>query len=136
MNQGATPPLEISSRIVAGGVLLVCFAGAYPSGSLGNPVAEWMLETGKLLAREQQAKAIIVDLSQLTYECGDMIEWVYGIGSECEPPLRQATIVSDRNRRALSTLEWGGDTKQDITELDEVFDSVDEAVAFVGRSGD
>jgi hypothetical protein len=128
------PPIQLSSNTIRDGVLVISFTGSYPSGGAGNSSAEWMYESGKVLVADQRAKALVVDLRELRYDWGDMIELVYDIGCSCEPTCAQVTVVSSLNRRALSTLEWGEDTKRDITELPEFFDSIEEAVEFASRS--
>jgi len=87
--------------------------------------------TRRHAAHDQAARAIVIDLRAFAYEWGDEMEWIYDVGRSCDPSIPQATVVSDSNRRALSTLEWGLGTKHDITEIRYVFDSLEEAVAFV-----
>jgi hypothetical protein len=74
-------------------------------------------------------RALVVDLSDLSYRWGDEMECIYRI----DPKLPQATVVSEKNRDALSTLEFGMQTKRDITELDDVVDSVDAALMCVSN---
>ncbi len=74
------PPLEVSSQVGSNGVLIIGFAGSYPSGSAGNSIADWMVETGKKRAQELSARAVVIDLRRLKYKWGDVMEWVYGIG--------------------------------------------------------
>lgn len=121
--------MEASSCVTPDGVLIITFSGTYPDGSAGNPVAEWMVATGEELLRQHRPQGLVVDLRDLWYRWGDLIEWIYDIGRGADPPISQATVVSRKNRRALSTLEFGERTRKDITDLEEVFDGLEAAVA-------
>ncbi len=46
---------------------------------------------------------------------------------------RNALVVGNKCRRAMSTLQWGLATDRDITELTNIFDDLDEACRYVAR---
>jgi hypothetical protein len=123
--------LDSENSITEDSILIIRFVGEYPGGAPGNPVAEWMCLGAGSLVNKHLPSALILDLRELAYDWGDMIERVYSIGHEAAPQILQATVVSDTNRRALSTLEWGPKTTRDITELDDVFDDIDDAISYV-----
>lgn len=109
--------------------LVIHFSGKYPEGSNGGAFAHRLVQICEELIDEVAPRTVVVDLSDLSYCWGDEIEWIYQIDRK----VPQATVVSEKNRRALSTLEFGPQTTQDITDLDGVFDSVDTAISYLSK---
>ena len=75
-------------------------------------------------------KALIIDMSELKYTFGDRIEIVYGLAH----PLKCAILIGKNCRRGLSTLDFGVNTSQDITENENVFDDIIDAYNYVVKS--
>lgn len=109
-------------------IVHLAFSGTYRSGSGGAPDAHYMSGILAIVEGAWRPSAIILDFSSLAYEWGDDIETVL-------PPDggKNAVIVGDGSRRALSTLNWGVDTTRDITELPNFFDSFDAACKYVAE---
>jgi hypothetical protein len=95
------PPIGTTVTLTPSRVLLLRFAGTYPDGRSGGRVD---VRDGHPTDPRTSPRGLVVDLRELRYEWGDMIEILYGVGGRAEPPVPQATVVSDGNRRALSTL--------------------------------
>jgi hypothetical protein len=125
----ATPTLSFAAFRDDGNKLVIRFSGDYPDGSKGAGYAKQMLQICKDLVDDGGAVALVVDLSDLSYRWGDEVEWIYRIRQD----VPQATVVSEKNRRALSTLEFGPATKRDIAELEDCFDSIEAALTYVSN---
>jgi len=104
----------------------VSFSGRYRDGAEGAPDATFIVAIMEAVQRAWYSECLIIDLTDLTYEWGDNMAWVYGIGwsgkTRCHKPL--AIIVSEKCRKALRTL-----SPDDFD--DDCVDSLDEAVDLV-----
>ena len=116
------------------GIILISLEGVYPDGGAGNPLAKSLLTYGENLCDRLKPSAIILDMRQLVYRWGDMIDWLYHISDSYSQSVRQATIVSDLNRKALTTLEFD-DLSSDITDLEFVFETFAAALTYVRAIG-
>lgn len=99
----ALPPHE---RFDTPEFVYAAFSGRYRDGAEGAPDATYIVSIMEAVQRAWYTKSLIIDLTDLIYDWGDNMEWVYGIGwsgqTGCHKPL--ALIVSDKCRKALSTL--------------------------------
>jgi hypothetical protein len=120
-------PLSFAAFRNDRGTLVIRLSGVYPDGSSGSGYFDQMVRTCREQCGKVSARALVVDLSDLTYRWGDEMGNIYCIDRK----VPQATVVSDKNRRALSTLDFGMETERDITDLDDVFDSIDAAILYV-----
>jgi hypothetical protein len=93
-------------------VLNVC--GKYEEGSGGKPHCAYIEYMIGLLRSILPSSGIVLDLSNLEYSWGDDIETL--IFPDDEKYFN--VIVSDKNRKALSTLVYGLDTDRDIKDED------------------
>jgi len=87
-------------------LLIVEFSGEYRSGGAGKPDATFIMAIMNALQRAWPSKAIVIDFRKLSYQWGDEMEWVYGIGSNprsgCNTPL--SIIVGAQCEQALQSL--------------------------------
>ena len=104
----------------------VAFSGQYRDGAEGAPDATFIVSIMEAVQRAWYTDCLIIDLTELVYDWGDNMAWVYGIGwsgqTRCHKPM--AIIVSDKCRKALRTL-----APDDYD--DYCVDSLEEAVALV-----
>jgi hypothetical protein len=112
-------------------VMVVRFEGVYRIGSGGNSDATFMVAMGNAGVEAFEPDAIIIDLSSLAYEWGDMMDSVFGIGSDRKVPT--AIIVGEQCRPAIGTLCFGVNSTKDACEHDDIFDSLEAAWSYVTR---
>jgi hypothetical protein len=85
--------------------MVISYTGDYRYGSAGAPDARCILATAEAAHRAWYSQAIVLDFSRLSYQWGDEMEWVLGIGGrtgECAYPL--VIVVGDGCRAAMITL--------------------------------
>lgn len=108
-------------------ILVVKYSGEYPFGSLGNSVARFMFAMGNAGLHAYEPCGVIIDMSELHYEWGDMLEIVFGIGAgqylDTEFPV--ATVVGPQCREAVRTLIHGENSKKQLEDIGWVFDSLE-----------
>lgn len=106
--------------------VVVSFSGRYRDGSLGAPDAKYIQAVLAAVDEAWFCEAVIVDFSQLKYECGDEMSWVFGAGrlrrSQCRRPL--ALIVGDGCRAGLLSLEPEEYEEYCVESLDEAISRV------------
>jgi hypothetical protein len=68
--------------------------------------------------------SVLIDLRDLRYEWGDNMDSVFSASGL----KKTAILVSDKNRRALSTLSFGLRTEEDIVDNDLFFDDLEQAL--------
>jgi hypothetical protein len=107
--------------------LIVSFTGHYRDGSSGNPDAAYMRAMIGLGCDLWWHKGLVIDLSALKYDWGDMIESAFDHPRD----LPVAIVVGPLSSRALATLWFGEDTDRSVTEQNGVFNNVSDAIAFV-----
>lgn len=112
-------------------VLVIRFEGVYRFGSGGNPDATFMLAMGNAGVQAFEPEAIITDLSALSYEWGDMMDSVFGIGGDLKATT--AIVVGKQCREAIGTLCFGVDSTKDACEQEWIFDSLDAAWNYVTK---
>ncbi|MEB1609342.1 hypothetical protein VDQ74_05465 [Xanthomonas campestris pv. campestris] len=107
--------------------LVVSFTGHYRDGSRGNPDAAYMRAIIRLRCDLWWQKGLVIDLSALRYDFGDMIESAFDHPRD----LPVAIVVSPLAGRALATLWYGEDTDRPATQQNDVFDNLPDAISFV-----
>lgn len=110
-------------------VLVIRFAGTYRIGSAGNPDATFMSAMGNAGVEAFDPDVIVIDLSDLTYEWGDMLEMVFSIGDTLNRP--SAVVVAEGCRAAIGTLCFGVNSEKDACEQEWIFDSLEAAWNYV-----
>lgn len=111
-------------------VLVVQYSGTYGIGSGGNSDAVYMTAMGKAAIEAFDPDALILDMTRLSYEWGDLIEQVFDVGENRAPV---ALIVGENCRIAIGTLCFGENSTTDACEEDWIFDSLNDAWKFVTK---
>ena len=106
-------------------VLIMKVIGTYRGGSKGNPDAAFMRGMLDTAIDLWDPQTVILDLTELAYVSGDAIESVFK-GPDSSTPT--VVVVGPKCRKALSTLEHGENSEQDIVDHNEFFESVTEAL--------
>jgi len=126
-------------------ILIVRYTGTYPFGSAGNSDATYMTAMAKAGVSAFEPWGVIHDLSELTYEWGDMLEMVFigpdddAAGGELletvfdHPPAagQPAIVVGPKCEEAVRTLLLGENSEEPIETIGYVFRDLDKAWAFV-----
>lgn len=111
--------------------LIAKWVGTYREGSLGNPDAYYMRGLTKTALGVWQSAALILDLTELEYKWGDLLEMVFDVGEEEQKTT--AIVVGLTCKPAISTLIWGVNSNRSATEHENIFDSVEEAWEYVRK---
>jgi hypothetical protein len=111
-------------------ILVIRYIGTYPFGSGGNDDARFMCAMAKAGVSAFEPWGVIHDLSELSYEWGDMLDIVFGVGPEFAPsPV--AVVVGPRCEEAVRTLLLGENSQEPIEKLGYLFRNLSDAWAFV-----
>lgn len=110
-------------------ILIVTYLGHYPFGSSGNSDAHYMFAMGNAALHAYSPSGVIIDMSELHYEWGDMLEMVFGIGSDqyVDSEFPMATVVGPGCREAVRTLIHGENSDKQIEDIGWVFESLEAA---------
>ena len=112
-------------------IVVMQFIGKYRDGCLGNPDAAFMdmMVTAALTAWEPSAA--IIDLSQLNYVWGDMLEMIFpdDAGELGPRGLPSALVVGEECREAIRTLIFGVNGTESLSEVAWVHESLDDALS-------
>lgn len=126
-------------------VLVIRFSGTYRVGCQGNPDAAFMTAMGKAGLEAFDATGLLLDLSELDYRWGDMLDLVLALGDDPPGPLARlfgerprprAVLVGPRCRVAIGTLLFGLADPRDPTEREGYFDRLEDAWAWLGAKHD
>ncbi|MEM7558071.1 MAG: hypothetical protein AAF394_03030 [Planctomycetota bacterium] len=107
--------------------LHLAFTGTYRAGAQGTPDAHYITGILKVAEAAWFPSATILDLSELTYEWGDEMARIL----DTDRIHRFAIIVGNKCRRAMATLKFGMATSDDITSTANIFDSFNDAYAYL-----
>jgi hypothetical protein len=118
-----------SSKYDFSSILVVKYRGDYGYGSEGNGDARFMLGMAQAGISTFFPCGLIHDLSELSYEWGDMLECVF-IGPDCASSPR-AIVVGPKCEEAVRTLFLGVNSEEPIEKIGDVFRSLDAAWAYV-----
>lgn len=110
-------------------ILVIHFVGKYRVGSEGNPDASFMFAMGNAGVEAFDPHAVILDMSQLSYEWGDMLDCAFDIGSQQHLP--SSVIVGPHCREAIGTLCFGIHSEEDACQHEEIFDTLEDAWKYV-----
>jgi hypothetical protein len=116
-------------------ILVVKFTGQYRDGSLGNPDAGFMNAMIIAALTAWEPSAAIIDLSQLKYVWGDMLEVVFpgDAGEIGDVHIPTVLIVGDECREAIRTLMFGVNSTKSLSEVEWVHESLNDAWADIER---
>lgn len=114
-------------------ILIVKYVGHYLDGAAGNADARYMYAMGKAALNAFEPSGLIIDLSELKYEWGDMLEIVFDMGAEqvYHGRFPMATVVGPECQEAIRTLIHGIDSEKSIDEIDWMFDTLDRGWNYV-----
>jgi hypothetical protein len=114
-------------------LLVIRYHGVYRIGCNGNSDATYMAAIGRAAIEVFQPAAIVIDLSDLSYQWGDMLDTVWNIGRDpvWNTQLPCAVVIGDKCRAAIGTLIFGEASTTDACEEEFVFDTLAAAVAYV-----
>src|SRR5688500_10764632 len=115
-----------------GHVLVMKFSGVYRVGCKGNPDASFM-SAMQIAAREHWKPAgTVLDLSDLQYDWGDMMDLVRGPGGGRWRDHPHAVVVGPKTRDAMATLMFGVRTTKRATDAEGYVDGdLDAAITYV-----
>ncbi|PQO35112.1 ankyrin repeat domain-containing protein [Blastopirellula marina] len=119
---------EIECEDYSRTILVIHFQGTYGIGSAGNDDALYMTVIGNAGIEAIRPDGVILDMSQLHYEWGDMLDSVLGIGDRSDSQ-SSAVVVGPDCREAIGTLCGG--TTMDVCDQDDFFDDLADAWAYV-----
>ncbi len=114
-------------------VLILQFSGEYRFGSAGNPDAYFMHAICSVAVIAWEPKAVILDLSELKYEWGDMLELAFNVPSRqpfLDPPLR-VVVAGPQCREAIRTLVFGIGSTNTFADADWLYEDFDTAWNYV-----
>jgi hypothetical protein len=85
---------------------VISYHGEYGYGAGGKNDALYICATATAAHKAWYTEGIIIDFSDLKYEWGDEMEWVFGIAqggsTKCTFPV--VVLVGDRSKQAIQTL--------------------------------
>ncbi|MBO9658124.1 MAG: hypothetical protein J7527_04800 [Chitinophagaceae bacterium] len=105
-------------------ILLIRFSGKYRYGSAGSDDAlliDGVIKMGMTLF---DPNALIIDLREMSYEWGDNLDLSFGSSA-----VKTTVVVGVKCRKAMSTLAYGLESKQDIVDNDFFFDDLEAAIS-------
>ncbi len=110
-------------------ILVVKFVGIYRAGSSGNPDATYMYAKGEYGLNSVSCFGLILDMSELDYEYGDMMDAVFGIGAKkyLNKTFPTASVVGPKCKKGISTLVHGQ------TSPTTIFDTLEDAWRYIEK---
>lgn len=122
--------------------LVIRYIGVYPFASGGNGDARYMHAMAVAGVDAFEPWAVIHDLSELSYEWGDMLEFVFAVGPPVAMPMgnnsatvpeteRIAIIVGPKCEEGVRTLLLGEASEEPIENAGNVFRTLDAAWEYV-----
>ncbi len=114
-------------------IMVLKFMGVYGFGSTGNSDAIFMRAIGEAVLEAWEPGGLIIDLSELSYEWGDQLEYVFGMGSYKyrDMPFPIALIVGDKSEEAIRTLLVGIKSTKGLNEIGWVFKEISDAWNYI-----
>lgn len=110
-------------------ILIIKFSGKYRDGSQGNSDAQYMFAMGEFGAKLYEPFGIIIELSQLEYNWGDLLEKVFNIGVEND--IHNVVIIGEKCKTGIGTLINGINDTSLATETEWIFDNYKEAKKYL-----
>src|SRR4030095_1707406 len=93
-------------------ILIISFHGKYRDGSAGSPDAGLIMGVTRTGVSVFDPFSVLIDLTDLEYHWGDNFDLTF----EDVGYTKVVILVSDKCRRAMSTLAFGIDTEKDIVD--------------------
>jgi len=111
--------------------LIAKFIGEYRPGSQGAPDAHFIRGITQTALEIWNPGALILDLRELSYVWGDEMDLVLDTGTNQGVPL--AIVGSELCLPAIGTLVHGINSKQPATDLDHIFENIEEAWQYIRK---
>jgi hypothetical protein len=113
-------------------ILIIHYSGTYPVGSAGNDDACYMYALAKAGIAAFEPWGVVHDLSELSYEWGDMLDMVLGVGPDHRSsPV--AVVVGPGCEEAVRTLLLGINSPEPIDKVGNVFRDLPTAWEYVAN---
>jgi hypothetical protein len=112
-------------------ILIISFHGKYRDGSAGSPDAGLIKGIIKTGVSVFDPFSVLIDLTDLEYNWGDNLDLSFADTG----PTKRVILVGDKCRQAMSSLEFGIGTNEDIVDNDLFFDDFDKAIAKLKEEG-
>lgn len=114
-------------------IMIIKFIESYGYGSNGNSDAPYMSAIGKAVLEAREPGALVIDLSDLSYEWGDRLESVFFVGEDKykDTPFPVALIVGNKSEEAIRTLIVGLESNKTINEIGWVFRDLNSAWEYI-----
>lgn len=109
-------------------ILIVKFSGIYGLGSAGNGDAQYMYACLNMAKSLYDYRALIIDLTQLDYQWGDMIDQIFPKTTDDYDI--EVMVIGKKCQKAIHSLiemDWGNDEAL----RSRIFDNVADALAFI-----
>jgi len=116
-------------------ILVVRYRGKYRPGSEGNPDATFMYAQGRYALAAFTPCAVLIDLTELEYEWGDMLEAVFSFAADqyYDKPFPTAVLVGEKCADAIGTLIHGMHSKEPATTEDGFFGDFEKAWTYLEK---
>ncbi|MCE5170818.1 hypothetical protein LQV63_16050 [Paenibacillus profundus] len=116
-------------------IMALQFKGNYGYGSKGNCDAAYMKAVATAALSVWEPTALIIDLSELTYEWGDRLEEIFYIGTHQydDTPFPTALVVGPDCEEGIRTLLWGVHSAKSVHEADWVYTDMQSALEYAER---
>jgi len=112
-------------------ILLARFVGTYRIGCKGNPDAMFIASMARAAVLRWGPSGVILDLSELGYKWGDMMELVLHPRQWAGFETPFAVVVGPECRDAIATLKFGVGTTKHATDIEGYFDALPAAVEYL-----
>lgn len=125
--------MEETSTYNESNTMIIKYSGEYGLGSSGDSDAIYMCAMGKAALSAWNPSGVIIDLSDLSYKWGDMIEMVFDIGSEqyIDSEFPRAVIVGSKCEEAIRTLIFGLNSEESIESVGWIFRNLESGWKYI-----
>lgn len=109
-------------------ILIVKFSGVYGLGSAGNGDAQYMNACLNMAKSLYDYRALIIDLTQLDYQWGDMIDQIFPKTTDDYDI--EVMVIGKKCQKAIHSLiemDWDNDEAL----RSRLFKNIDDAVAYI-----
>jgi len=122
-----------SRRGAPGSILIARYAGNYRFASAGNRDARFMYAYGEAAIAAWSPSAVVIDLQNLHYKWGDMLERVFDVGarSYVDSKFPRALVVGPHCEEPIRTLVLGEYSKKSISSIEWIFRDFEKALDYV-----
>ena len=112
-------------------ILVARFVGKYRLGHLGDPDATYIASMARAAMFNWEPSGLILDLSQLDYKWGDMMDLVLNPNQWSGFKTPFAVVVGPDCRDAIASLKFGTDTTKSAADITGFFDTLPAAIDYL-----